>query len=278
MRLTKIVSIAALALSFSAQATMIVADTSLWTESLSPSSNKNSNNDSWVRLLANTPTKLSNSSGALISDISTTGNFTFSGTFSPTYAFTASCEAENTCDDDDILGLVFGWQDASNHYRLGWSQGDGSNASGMKDITGKTGLFLVKEENGDSNTIEHWNSDFWTENVDYTFSVSRFDDVISLMVEGIMQNFAGLQSGILPATPVVGSAFKTINFSIVDTTFTSGNVGIYTESQTAEFKKLSVKIAAPIVNVSAPSIYALVFLSGLALLGHRNRSNNSAGV
>lgn len=273
MTLMKIVSIAAVALSFSAQSSQIVVDTSFWTEAASPSSNKNSESDNWVRVHSDTPTKLSNSSGALISDFSVDGDFNFSGIFSPTFASNGSCASENTCDDDDILGLVFGWQDASNHYRLGWSQGDGSNSSGLTDITGKTGLFLVKEENGNSNTIENWGSDFWLEDVEYMFSISRVADAISFELEGLMQNTAGVQGASVPSVPVTGSVFKNISFSISDDTFTSGRVGIYTESQTAVFSSLNVSVPSQTTNVSAPATIGFAMFGGLALLFNRRKAH-----
>jgi uncharacterized protein (TIGR03382 family) len=274
MTLIRIVGIAAVALSFSVQSSQIVVDTSFWTDAASPSSNKNSKNDKWVRVHSDTPTKLSNSSGALISDFSVDGNFNFSGIFSPTFASNGSCASENTCDDDDILGLVFGWQDASNHYRLGWSQGDGSNSSGLKDITGKTGLFLVKEENGDSNTIMNWSSDFWLEDVEYIFDISRVADTIRFGLKGLMQNTAGVQGSSVPSAPVSGSVFKNIEFSVFDNTFTSSRVGIYTESQTAMFKSLNVNVPsqANANSVSAPATISFAMLGGLALLFSRRKA------
>lgn len=271
MTLMKIVGIAAVVLSCSAQASQIVVDTSFWTESVSPSSNRNSANDSWVRVHSNTPTKLSNSSGALISDFSLDGNFNFSGIFSPTFASNGSCASENTCDDDDILGLVFGWQDANNHYRLGWSQGDGTNSSGLKDVTGKTGLFLVKEENGNSNTIMNWSSDFWIEDVEYIFDISRVADTISFGLKGFMQNIPGVQSAVVPSEPVIDGVFKNIEFSVFDNTFTSGRVGIYTESQTAVFKSLNVTVPSQVINATAPATIMFTMLGGLALVFTRRK-------
>lgn len=274
----KIVGFAAVVLSFSAQASQIVVDTSFWTESVSPSSNRNSANDTWVRVDINTPTKLSNSSGALISDFSLDGNFNFSGIFSPTFASNGSCASENTCDDDDILGLVFGWQDANNHYRLGWSQGDGTNSSGLKDVTGKTGLFLVKEENGNSNTIMNWGSDFWIEDVEYMFDISRVADTISFGLKGLMQNIPGVQGAVVPSEPVIDSVFKNIEFSVFDNTFTSGRVGIYTESQTAVFKSLNVTVPSQVISVTAPAIIMFAILSGLVLMFTRRKVLTNASV
>ncbi len=271
MNLKKIISIVAVALSFNAHSLPLEIDTSLWTDSISPSSSRLSINDTWSGLHSNTPKKLANSSGALISNFTTSGDFQYSGMFMPTFAQNPSCEGENTCDDDDILGLVFGWQDASNHYRLGWSQGDGTNASGVTDITGKTGLFLVKEQDGISNTLANWDSDFWLENIDYTFSIARIADSISFMIEGVMQNISGVQGAFPPVTPASG-VDKSINFSLVDTTFSSGRVGVYTESQTAVFKSLNVSIPAPVVDVIAPATLGLAMLGGLALIVNRRKA------
>lgn len=273
MKLISVISLVALVFSFSAQSGQILIDTSEWTKAESPSSGKLSN-ENWVRLHQNTPTKQGNSSGALISDFTLDGDFTFSGMFTPTFASNASCEAENTCDDDDILGLVFGWQDASNHYRLGWSQGDGTNSSGVTDITGKTGLFLVKEENGISNTIKNWDSSFWLEDVSYTFSISRVADSISLAVEGLMQSIRGVQGAIVPATPAQNGTLKKIDYSFNDSTFVSGKVGIYTESQTAEFKSLAVTVPNKAVNIAAPATAGLLLLGSLGFLMLRRKIIN----
>lgn len=271
MTLTRFISIAALTLSFSAQSAQILIDTTKWTESVSPSSDRLSN-ENWVQLHDNAPKKQGNSSGALISDFTLGGDFTFSGIFTPTFAYNASCQAENTCDDDDILGLVFGWQDANNHYRLGWSQGDGSNSSGVKDVTGKTGLFLVKEENGRSNTIKNWDSSFWLEDVAYKFSISRVADSISLSVQGLIQSIRGIQGAIVPTNVAQSGTPQTIDYSVSDSTFVSGRVGIYTESQTAEFKSLAVNVPSTAVNVVAPATASLAILGGLGLLVFRLRT------
>lgn len=249
-------------MSWQATATPIEIDTTLWSSELSPSHNRLSSTERWLGLEDNNPNKQSNSSGTLVSDFVLNGDFQFTGVFSPTYATNGSCAAENTCDDDDILGLVFGWQDASNHYRLGWSQGDGTNKSGVKDITGRTGLFLIKEEDGRSNTIANWKDVFWQENVLYKFSISRAANTIAFMIEGLVQNIRGIQGATIPTASPVKSELQVIDFEVEGTSFTTGRVGVYTESQSANFSLLSVTTA----QVSGPVTLGLFALGGIALM------------
>lgn len=241
-------------------ASLITVSTDKWSSVAAPSSGKQSKEDVWIRTEINTPTKSGNSSGALISDFRLTGDFSFSGIFSPTFAFNSSCEENNTCNDNDIIGLVFGWQDVDNHYRLGWNQGGNSVVS---DVTGKDGLFLIKETGGRSNTLVHFDSTFWVDEAVYEFSISRTDDSLAIVIEGVTQDFLGSQSGTLPersdVTTFSRASADVIEFSVTDSTFTSGNLGVYTESQTGFFNSLAVQGT---VDVSAP-----VFSVGFILLG-----------
>lgn len=259
MNLRAVAAVFVACTSINVGATTIKIDTKEWTSEVSPSHNRLSSQDTWLGLEEGTPNKQGNSSGTLVSDFVIDGDFEFTGIFSPTFANNASCAGENTCDDDDILGLVFGWQDASNHYRLGWSQGDGTNRSGVKDITGRTGLFLIKEQNGSSSTIANWKDVFWQENVLYKFSISRVAETIGFMIEGLVQNVRGIQGADVPSSPPATSSLQVINFGTKATDFTTGRVGVYTESQTAIFSNLSVVVA----RVPAPATIGLLML-GLA--------------
>lgn len=207
-----------------AQAALVV-DTSLWSLERSPAANVSPTG--LTSAGGNQAVQNTNSYGTIVSDFSFTGDFSFSGVMTPTTA---------DFNDNDILGLVFGWQDASNHYRLGWEQG------GYNDpASGASGMFLVKEVAGTS-TILFQTEVFWQDDTDYNFEVGRSGNDISFSLGGIAQTFT-------------------------DTTFMSGHVGFYTESQTARFSGLTSQPQAP-GTVSEPSSLALL---GLALLGLTSR-------
>lgn len=206
-----------------AQAALV--DTNLWTLERSPAAN--SGPTGLTSAGGNQAVQNSNSYGTIVSDFSFTGDFSFNGVMTPTTV---------SFNDDDILGLVFGWQDPSNHYRLGWEQG-GFNDS----ASGASGMFLVKEVAGTS-TILFQTEVFWQDNTDYNFVVGRSGNDISFSLNGIAQSFT-------------------------DTAFMSGKVGFYTESQTARFSGLTSQPQAP-GTVSEPSSLALF---GLALLGLTSR-------
>lgn len=195
-------------------------NTSLWSIERSPS--WNGINTSWTSVGGNQAIQNTNSSGSLISNFTETGDFTFSGSMTPTTA---------SFNDDDIFGLVFGWQDQSNHYRLGWEQG------GYNDNSGASGLWLVKEVAGVS-TILFQTEHFWQDNVSYNFKLGRTGNDISFVLDGISQSFT-------------------------DTSFMSGKVGFYTESQTATFSGLASVPQAP----SAVPVPAAALLFAPALLG-----------
>ena len=223
--------IGATALITAASAQALVVDTSLWTTAASPAAN--SGPTGLTSAGGNQAVQNSISYGTIVSDFSFIGDFNFSGSMTPTTV---------SFNDDDILGLVFGWQDASNHYRLGWEQG------GYNDpASGASGMFLVRELAGVS-TILFQQETFWADNVDYNFIVGRTGNDISFGLAGISQSFT-------------------------DTTFMSGNVGFYTESQTARFGGLASAPQAPGTGtVSEPAPFALIGLGLLGMLFARKRS------
>lgn len=213
-RIKYIIGATTLIVAASAQA--VVVDTSLWTTEASPA--RNLGPAGITSTGGNQVVQNNNTYGTLVSDFSFNSDFSFSGSLTPTTA---------RFNDNDILGVVFGWQDASNHYRLGWEQG------GFNDISGASGLFLVRESAGIS-TILFQQEVFWADNVDYNFVVGRTGNDISFNLGGVSQSFT-------------------------DTTFTSGNVGLYTESQTARFGGLAASTAVP-----TPAPLALL---GIGLIG-----------
>ncbi|MCW8092666.1 hypothetical protein [Alteromonas sp. ASW11-130] len=257
------VAVFAMCIPYVSSAAVIPVDTKAWSYELSPSSDRISSTDGWKRLLNNTPTKLSNSSGSLVSDFSLGGDFIFSGNFTPTYANNSTCAtpSEGSCNDDDILGIVFGWQDAENHYRLGWNQG------GISDITGRSGLFLVKEEDGVSNTVMNWEDLFWVDEALYSFSLTREGDSFAMSLTGTTQSVPGDQSAQTPSSQNPEVTHSEIRFNFDDLLFAGGKVGIYTESQTGVFSALNVITPA---QVFAPAT-ALLLLTSLVRFKRRKQ-------
>ena len=244
-----------------ANATMIDINTKQWTYEVSPFAGKISSNTPWLSLGSNTPKKSSNSSGGLISDFSLFGDFSFEGKFSPTMVNNTSCadSNDNSCNDNDIIGLVFGWQDADNHYRLGWSQGD----ERYTDVNGTQGLFLVEERAGVSTVLQNWGGLFWEDDNEYTFSISRVGSVINFALSGLMRNTPGTQGAETSiATESSYSANDSITFNITNNTFVSGKIGVYTESQTGIFSSL---VARGTVDVVAPATFGLFAIGGVLL-------------
>nr|WP_161602059.1 hypothetical protein [Aliiglaciecola lipolytica] len=265
--------IASLFVSFGVSATPTLVDTSQWQADESPSTSRLSKNDVWVGLESNAPRKNGNSSGSLISDFVSIGDFVFSGSMTPTFANNLSCEAENTCNDNDILGIVFGWQDSSNHYRLGFSQGDNSTAQAVSDITGRNGLFLIREVNGSSSTLAHWSNVFWQDEQTYNFSVGRLGDEISFSLNGMGLDTAQNQSGALPSDSVfqtqnAGMTAVDISYNLLDSTFLGGRVGVYTESQTAIFSGLTFD---NLIKVSAPPVFATALIALIWSVRRKNK-------
>lgn len=199
----------------------VVVDTALWSTEVSPS--YGAGPTGLTSAGGNQAEQQQNSYGTIVSNFSFIGDFNFQGTLTPT---------TTQFDDNDILGLVFGWQDASNHYRLGWEQG-GLDDSG----SGASGLFLVREQAG-TPSILFQQELFWSDNTGYNFSVGRAGDDISFSLGGVSQLFT-------------------------DTVFLSGKVGFYTESQTARFSGLS-SAPQPPATVPEPGTMGLL---GLSLLG-----------
>jgi hypothetical protein len=188
-----------------------------WSDEPAPQWNQAPEGTDWVAVTGGVA-QLLNGAGSRISDFGFSGDFTFSGIF-------RAIPEVDMDQDDDNFGVVFGWQDESNHYRLGYEGGGfGDNGDEFdpfvdEGASGAHGIWLVKEEGGVGTILFEAATEFWAFETDYGFMVSRTGDEISFEItQGVT---------------VVASA------TVVDTTFPSGAIGLYVESQETEFRDLA---------------------------------------
>ncbi len=208
-----------------------VIDTSLWAIDFAPSYSANPITTTWTSLGGGgQAVTTDNGYGSLISDFSLSGDFVYSGTVTPTFSATGY-------NDNDTLGIVFGWADIENHYRLGWTQPGNLFDNG----TGDQGMFLVREQGGVSTSLFQIDN-FWDDNIAYDFVIERSGSNISFDLNGVMQ-------------------------TISDTSFMSGMVGVYSESQSVSFTNLAVN------TVPEPTT---ILLFGIGLLGFAGVSRKKA--
>ncbi|MBZ0267899.1 hypothetical protein K8I85_07075 [bacterium] len=192
-----------------------------WTEDQSPARGIQ-DGVSWTQDGAEIVTT-ANADGALISDFPVPGEFEYS----------VRIEAIDTPYDDDTVGLVFGYGDHRNHYRLGWEAGgspDGS-ASGESGGTGATGLWFVVEESEVGTILFNIPGLFRPAMHAYVFRVGR---------TGATVYFDIAEEG--------GS--EVASYSVADTTFATGSIGFYSESQRARYGSMDLTAsatAAPVV-------------------------------
>ncbi|MCB1164381.1 T9SS type A sorting domain-containing protein [bacterium] len=154
-----------------------------------------------------------NADGALVSDFSVSGDF----------EFTVRIEAIETPYDDDTVGLLFGYQDSSNHYRLGWEAGgspDGDPPAGHGG-TGARGLWLVVEQ-AETGTLLYNDPDlFRPQSTPHVFRVGRV-------------------GGDVYFTVTEASGAEVASATVSEASFMMGGVGFYSESQTARYGSMDL--------------------------------------
>ena len=146
----------------------------------------------------------------------------------------------------------------------------------MRDITGRQGLFLVREIDGSSNTLFSWDSSFWVDDAVYEFSIGREREEVSVSVAGLMRSTPGSQSASKAPVSDASATYRELGTSVEDSVFLDGRIGVYTESQASRFSQLSVTVDGPEPDpeasspnaVPAPATF-LLLVSGMSLLRRR---------
>jgi hypothetical protein len=168
-------------------------------------------------VLTNMPRRIGQSSaqdtdryGAIVSDFTSTGDFNFSGSlFMP--------------NDSDVAGLLWGFQDRDNHYRLSWDTSGRVKRVGLTDgpyerpdllpgpnpgQPGSKGLSIIKEVNGVSTFLATNILLPWQKSISYNYRVRRTgNNLLVSLLQGQQTLFST---------------------TIADTTFMSGKVGFNT--------------------------------------------------
>ena len=127
-----------------------------------------------------------NRHGTIVSDFTTVSAYSFSARL-------------RSLGDNDLMGLVFGWQDFDNTYSLTWGGGGGSY----------DGIHIYKEVSGSRISLAS-STVLWSPNIWYDFSVAKSGSQYSLSIDQGSTN-------IFSAT-------------VTDSAFATGNVGLHTAS------------------------------------------------
>ncbi len=210
-----------------------------WTQGPTPLGDGPSNNPQITWTLANGAIETTNGSGGLFSDFVSAAAFSFSvrvRSITPEF------------NDNDLWGVAFGFQDSSNHYRLGWGGGGypdkGPGPSPGVGGTGVGGLFFVRQSNGVPNLLFNDSTLHWQNNVDYDVSVFRQGSEVGFSVIRVSDS------------ATMGAA------TFTDTSFTHGNVGVYVDSQSTRFADFDFTTIPEPCTFLIWSIVGLTFAAG----------------
>lgn len=182
----------------------------------------------------------SNQCTARVSDFSLAGDFGFTGTM------------RSTGSDDDNMGVVFGYTDNANNFRMGWESRLGGGG-GYGDISGARNFWIVRESGGVSNALVT-TGDRYVKGRTYEFSImSVGGDIMYSLYDTVAMSF------VVNGTVAAGGS-------------TDGRVGVYVESQSAVFGDLA---AAKKAVVPLPAALPLL-VGGLGALGAVARRRGAA--
>jgi hypothetical protein len=219
-------------------ASAATVNTSLWSAQGAPG--LSSGVAGWSTPSATAAGHPSNGSGALVSDFLLSGDFSFSGSVVPTGI------------DDDNIGVVVGWSDPSNNIRMGFESGGfGDCGTQACPFPRAARGFWIMEEIGGTPTLLYEQPSFdFTSGQSYDFTLTAIGGALSFdFGSGGSSIFSG---SVAPAAPL------------------TGRVGIYVESQSADFSGLTVSEAA-VVPLPAGAPLLLAALGALGLAGRRRR-------
>ena len=155
---------------------------------------------------------------AVVSDFTTSSPFRFSGSI-------------RAPEDDDILGLLFGYQDGQNNFRFSWTGGEdadweaGHTVDENGDKHGYQGAMLVQEIGGKATALAHLDGLFWKARKTYVFDLL----VTELGTRGTSDFRTIIELAITDGTNPI------VNLSAQSNDVSDGRVGVFTRSNSALF-------------------------------------------
>ncbi|MEZ6136370.1 MAG: hypothetical protein R3C53_15855 [Pirellulaceae bacterium] len=174
--------------------------------------------------------------GALVSDVTAFGLFSFS--------------ADSVARDNDTFGLMWGYQDNANHYRFSWAIDYGETGVGASPSEGFDGPFdgfkIIKEVAGVSSVLFSSDTEYLL-NRKYNLSVS------------------GTATGFQVVVKDTSTLANLFNVSVNDTTFTTGKVGFHELFQANGNVWDNFNLNIPSAPVPEPASFVVwVGLAGIA--------------
>lgn len=215
-----------------AQAAIITADQIIDSWTSESESIGHRQNAQWAVTSLNRVTNGYNWGGTKVSDFTVSGDFEFSSVLHPQ-------------TDNDVMGLVFGWQDVDNTYLLSWG-GGGVGVGGLEGFGEWNGPMLTRFVDGVAVELAGSDTPLWSHPGDYEFSIERDGDSILVTI-----------------ADESGTYFDT---SVIDSSFMTGAVGLMTFSQHADFSNTSFATPGGTDQV-VPEPASIATWSFLALIG-----------